>query len=195
MVVFVKCSTNNQASTVYELFLAAIQQYGLPSRIRCDQGRDNRLIAQHMIHHRGINHRSALVGSSVHNQRIKRFWRDMHRCVIQTFYQLFYFLEHQYMLDPINELHLFALQYVFLPRINSALNRFAQRWNSHGIQTEHGLSLSQLFTRGMLSCVNQITQHLIFLTILMIAIDTMKKVLHSKMLVMKVFLFHAQLYN
>ena len=150
MVVFVKCSTNNQASTVYDLFLAAIWQYGLPSRIRCDQGRENRLIAQHMIHHRGINRGSALVGSSVHNQRIERFWRDMHRCVIQTFYRLFYFLEHQDMLDPVNEFHLFALQYVFLPRINSALQRFAQGWNSHGIRTEHGLSPNQLFTRGML---------------------------------------------
>ena len=150
MVVFVKCSTNNRASTVYELFLVSIHQYGLPSRIRCDQGRENQLIAQHMIHHRGMNRGSALVGSSVHNQRIERFWRDMHRCVIQTFYRLFYFLEYQDMLDPVNKFHLFALQYVFLPRINSALQQFAQGWNHHGIRTEHGLSPNQLFTRDML---------------------------------------------
>ena len=100
------------------------------------------------------------------------------------------------MLDPINELHLFALQYVFLPQINRALNQFAQEWNSHGIRTEHELSASQLFTRGMLQLCESNYTALDFLAELMIAMDTMKKVLHSKMLVMmKVFIFHAQLYN
>ena len=76
MVVYLKCSTNNQARTVYGLFLPAIRQYGLPSRLRCDQGGQNHLVAQHMIHHRGADRRSVIVGSSVHNQRIERFWRD-----------------------------------------------------------------------------------------------------------------------
>ena len=53
IVVFLKCSTNNRATTVYDSFLAAIRQYGLPSRMRSDQGRENSLVAQHMIHHRG----------------------------------------------------------------------------------------------------------------------------------------------
>lgn len=181
---------------MYDLFLAAIHQYGLPSCIRCDQGRENRLIAQHMIHHRGINCGSALVGSSVHNQRIERFWWDMHRCVIQTLYWLFYFLKHQDMLDSVNEFHLFALQYVFIPWINSALQQFAQGWNSHGIQTKRGLSPHQLFTRGMLQLRDSNYTALDFLIVLMIAMDLTKKMLHSKMLVMmKVFLFHTQVCN
>ena len=40
-VVFIKCSSNNRANTVYESFLQAVNKYGLPSRIRCDQGGEN----------------------------------------------------------------------------------------------------------------------------------------------------------
>lgn len=43
-----------KASTVYELFLDAIREYGLPSRIRCDQGREDIQVVRHMLHHRGI---------------------------------------------------------------------------------------------------------------------------------------------
>ena len=130
-VVFLRCSTNNKASTVYDLFLAAAHQYGLPSHVRNDQGCENILVAQHMIHYRGSDRDSAIVGNSVHNQRIERFWRDMHRCVTITFYRLFYFLEHQYLLDPVHEKHLFALHYIFLPRINAVLRAFAEGWNNH----------------------------------------------------------------
>ena len=73
-VVFLRCSTNNKASTVYGLLLVAAHQYGLPSCVRSDQGCENILVAQHMIHHRGNNRGSAIVGSSVHNQRIDHFW-------------------------------------------------------------------------------------------------------------------------
>ena len=81
LVTFLKCSGNNSASTVYDLFLKAVSIYGLPSRIRCDQGRENIHVARHMLRHRGEERRSVLVGSSVHNQHIERLWRDMHRCV------------------------------------------------------------------------------------------------------------------
>ena len=40
MVVFLKCATNNRADTVYDAFLEAAHQYGLPSRVRSDQGRE-----------------------------------------------------------------------------------------------------------------------------------------------------------
>ena len=166
MVVFVKCSTNNEARTVhvYNCFLVAIRQYGLPSRIRCDQGGENRLVAHHMIHHRGINRGSALVGSSVHNQRIERFWRDMHRCVIQTFYRLFYFTEHHNILNPVSELHLFALQYVFLPRITTML---CSNLHRDGTIMEFALSMDCHQTSYLLgacfSSMDLITQHWIFL--------------------------------
>jgi len=154
LVVFLRCSDNNKADTVYSLFLQSVSQYGLPSRIRCDQGGENVRVARHMLHHRGIQRRSVLVGSSVHNQRIERLWRDCHRCAISVFYRLFYFLEENNILNPINECHLYALHYIYLPRINKCLQEFASAWNNHGIRTENGQTPNQLFTAGALNLRN-----------------------------------------
>lgn len=150
LVTFLKSSGNNRATTVYELFLSAVQQHQLPSRVRTDQGRENILVAQHMIERRGAERRSAITGSSVHNQRIERLWRDMHRCVTVLFYKLFYFMEHHDLLDPLNEMHLYALHYVFIPRINQALSEFMHGWNHHPIRSAHNKSPHQLFTAGAL---------------------------------------------
>ena len=149
-VVFIKCSDNNRASTVYNLFLEAVGHYGLPSRIRVDQGGENTQMAQHMLRHRGVGRRSVLVGSSVHNQRIERLWRDSHRCATAFYYRLFYFLEENDLLNPLDEEDLFALHYVFLPRVNRSLEVFQSSWNDHGLRTEHGQTPKQLFTAGLL---------------------------------------------
>ena len=50
-----------------------------------------------------------VTGSSTHNHRIERLWRDLHRSVTKLYYELFYHLESLQSLDPLNELHLFAL--------------------------------------------------------------------------------------
>ena len=119
-------------STVYDLFLDAVEKYGLPSRIRCDQGRENIHSARHMLRHRGEQRRSVLVGSSVHNQRIERLWRDMHRCATSLFYRLFYYLEENDHLNPVSTTQVFAQHYVYKPRINQALKQFVAAWAMTG---------------------------------------------------------------
>ena len=74
LIVFMHCSNNNWSLTVYEHFLEATRKYGLPSRVRTDQGRENMMVAQHMLEHRGMSHGSIITGSSVHNQRIERLY-------------------------------------------------------------------------------------------------------------------------
>ena len=79
------------------------------------------MVAQYMVQHRGSNRKSMITGSSTHNQRIERLWCDVHRSVTSLFHRLFYFLEHQGLLDPLDERDIFVLHYVFVPRINHAL--------------------------------------------------------------------------
>ena len=150
MIVYLYCSTNNRASTVLRQFIAATQRFGLPSRVRSDMGGENVMVAQYMVQHRGSNRSSMITGSSTHNQRIERLWCDVHRSVTLLFYRLFYFLEQQELLDPLNERDIFVLHYVFVPRINQALVTFQEGWNHHGIRTSGHLSPQQLFTEGAL---------------------------------------------
>lgn len=63
---------------------------------------------------------------------------------------LFYFLEQHGLLDPLNQEHLFALHYIYIPRINKSLKRFQDGWNHHGIRTAGHLSPQQHFARGAL---------------------------------------------
>ena len=53
-------------------------------------------------------------------------------------------------MNPDDDVHLFALHYVYVPRINQALLCFKDGWNNHGIRTEHNQSPNQLFVAGAL---------------------------------------------
>lgn len=150
MIVYMKCSNNNWSSTVYELFLGAVDRFGLPSRVRSDYGGENVLVARHMIRHRGERRGSMLTGCSTHNQRIERLWVDMYRSVTLLYYRLFYYMEHHGLLNVLNEVHLFALHYIYIPRINRSLKIFQDGWNHHGIKTANHLSPQQLFLQGSL---------------------------------------------
>ncbi len=150
MITYLHCSTNNRASTVFQLFLEAIRKYGLPSRVRSDEGLENIRVAEYMLEHRGSERRSFITGQSTHNQRIERLWRDVHRCVTQLYYRLFYHLEDRGLLDPLNDIHLYALHYVYLPRINDTLKGFVGGWNNHKIRTAGHKTPNQLFVEGSL---------------------------------------------
>lgn len=151
--VFLRCSTNNRATTVLEVFLQAVQKYGLPSRVCSDKGRENVDVAMYRLipFKRGPGRGSMITGKSVHNQRIERLWRDVFYQFIATYHQLFRHLEDCSVLTIDNELHLYALHYTYLPRINAALSEFVQAWCCHSLSSAHGKTPQQLWIMGMQS--------------------------------------------
>ncbi|KAJ8050022.1 hypothetical protein HOLleu_03041 [Holothuria leucospilota] len=57
-------------------------------------------------------------------------------------------------LDPGNEDHLFALHYIFLPRIQRNFTTFAFSWNNHSIRTENHRTPMQLWIQGSVENIN-----------------------------------------
>lgn len=151
--VYLQVSTNNTSETVFQYFLQAISSYGLPSRIRCDKGGENVKVSEFMLAHpeRGPGRGSCIVGKSVHNQRIERLWRDVFNGCICMFYHLFYSLEDNNLLDPTNEVDIFSLHFVFVPRIQHQLNVFRESYCHHRLRSESSKSPYQLWIEGMSS--------------------------------------------
>jgi len=156
MLVFLRCSTNNRADTVFSAFKDAIKDYGVPSRVRSDKGGENILVCQYMVSVRGLNRSSHIAGSSVHNQRIERIWRDVYRCVCATYHEIFYSLEEVGVLDPDNEMDLFVLQCLYKPLISHSLKEFFNAWNSHPLRTEHNWSPKRIWFNSMISQDHQL---------------------------------------
>lgn len=135
MVTFLECLENNKAETLLRCFLDGVRKFGLPRRVRSDKGLENTAIADHMIQQRGTGRGSMITGRSVHNQRIERLWKDVYTGVLCFYYNLFYHMEEESILDPLNDFHIAALHYTFIPRINQKLKIWQEAWAGHRIRT------------------------------------------------------------
>lgn len=153
-IIYLNIHNNNRATTVLSCFQRATTEWGYPSRVRADNGGENVAVGEHMIWFRGENRGSFLTGPSTRNTRIERLWRDVVESVVTIFTSLFLFMEGNNLLDPGSDNDMFALHYVFLPRVQRLLDRFVQCFNMHSVSTERNRTPRQLWASGCLSNFN-----------------------------------------
>lgn len=82
--------------------------------------------------------------------RIERLWRDVYGGVLDLFYTIFTKLENDGLLNPDDEVHLYALQRCFLPHVQKHLQYFLDGWNHHKLRTEGNQSPIQLWSSHQL---------------------------------------------
>lgn len=61
-----------------------------------------------------------------------------------TYYDLFWRMEDENILNVDDPVHLWALQLVFLPRLQNHLTAFLEGWNNHPLSTERNRTPHQL---------------------------------------------------
>lgn len=84
-IVFLKCSTDNRATIVLSAAEKGAEECGLPNKVRSDYGGKNVDVWRYMLEQHGNDSSHIIVGSSAHNERIERLWRDVHRCALKPF--------------------------------------------------------------------------------------------------------------
>ena len=120
---------------MFNAILPAFLQKGSPRLLRIDAGMENVAIGKFMRLVRGED--SVVIGKSVHNQRIERFWRDLRH---QVLHQYVDFCADVIRGNPAMAFTngIWLLQYLFLPRIRQELVDFKNTWNHHSMRTVSG---------------------------------------------------------
>ena len=104
--------------------------FGLSQRSRVDFGTENFDIARYMLEKRGLGRGSVITGRSVHNQRIERLWRDVNSAGLASFRETSFLMENSGLLNRDSDMHILSLHFVYVPRINRALQHFFDAWNN-----------------------------------------------------------------
>lgn len=143
-IIYLEAKNNNRSATVLDLFRDGVSRFRLPARVRCDKGKENVLVVDFMLYHRDINSHPAILGSSNHNTRIERLWRDVRERVLDKYIELFHCLVNHWLIEEDGLVDRWILHHMFLPLISADLQQFVQTYNNHSIRTEHNQTPLQI---------------------------------------------------
>lgn len=141
--IFCECSDNNTGKQVKQYFIDAVRREGYPCGIRVDYGVENYATANIQWVFRDLSEGAVLTGSSNHNTRIERMWRDITERFTDFYIDYF---SHLVSLgaDPDHVLDRWLIHFLFLPRMREDLREFVLAHNHHPISTMKNKSPVQL---------------------------------------------------
>ena len=90
-----------------------------------------------------------IYGPSVHNQRVERLHYCTTPCVLSHYIDLFLYTEEEGVLDRNSIIDLFALHYIYQPRIQASLDEFKEVGNYHPVSTEKNSTPYLIWLMGM----------------------------------------------
>lgn len=104
-------------------------------------GGENVDVVEYIINKQGTDRGSALVGRSVHRQRIERLRRDVYRDVLFLFYRIFMSMQDIGLL-------VWCLHYCFCHVINTKLKSWTNARIRHPVSSEQNKTPLQLWVQG-----------------------------------------------
>ena len=131
-------TSNKQPEVVAHFYIQTVKQLkGVPTRIRSDDGTENRIVeaiqialrSAHLDEHQGLG--SFNIGTSPANQRIESLWSQFRNDRIIWWRHFFQEMGDRGVLDISYPITTECLRYCFMQLIKKDLNEFALRWNRH----------------------------------------------------------------
>lgn len=138
--------TNNDRKVICTYYMRTLRELEFVPRIlRLDAGTENVVMADvHQLlrqeHNDQFARNCVIIGKSVHNERIERFWSYLAMVYTRSCVDIFKDMRDSGILDVSNALHIECLRFCFVPVIQADLMLVMDTWNDHRIrkQTSHG---------------------------------------------------------
>lgn len=87
--------------------------------------------------------------------RIERLWREVWVAVTCKYHDVLHSLEEDGLLDVSDVVHLFGVNYIFVPRLQANLDTFITGWDNRSLRSEGGLTPEQLWCMGHLQDLDE----------------------------------------
>lgn len=135
--------SNNNPRFIAYWFLSWIRKIKrTPRAIRSDAGTENVLMrdlqrALRHDHNDNMSGRNSfLIGRSVANQRIERFWGTLKTNFTHYWRNHFRDLQDTGVLDVSSPIHIECVRFCYISIVQHQLDMFKERWNSHRIRQQ-----------------------------------------------------------
>jgi hypothetical protein len=134
--------TNNDPNVICSYYIKSVRELGfIPRTLRLDAGTENVVMADvhQLLRQDQLNNfasKSVIIGKSVHNERIERFWSYLVMTYTRSCIDLFKDMRDSGVLDVSNAFHIECLRFCFIPVVQCDLNLVTETWNDHRIRKQ-----------------------------------------------------------